>query len=112
LDQILDWADAHHARAGAWPSMGTGPIPEAPGETWSAVDAALREGRRELPVVTTLAKLLTEQRQRPWKSTGPRRPPLSVEEILAWADAYRERTGRWPDREAGQIPEAPCETWC
>jgi hypothetical protein len=112
LDEILAWADAHYARSGVWPSMAAGPIPEASGETWSAVDAALREGRRELPVVTTLAKLLTEQRQRPWKAPGPRRPRLSVEETLAWADAYRERTGRWPDRESGAIPEAPGETWC
>ncbi len=31
--------------------------------------------------------------------------------ILAWADAHRARTGEWPDRESGPIPECPGSTW-
>jgi hypothetical protein len=34
-----------------------------------------------------------------------------VEQILRWADAYHERTGRWPARKSGPIPEAEGETW-
>ena len=49
LHQILSCADAHHARAGCWPHAGSGPIPEAPGETWMAVNSALYQGRRGLP---------------------------------------------------------------
>ena len=29
--------------------------------------------------------------------------PLTVEEILRWADSYRESTGRWPNRHSGPI---------
>src|SRR5262245_22859972 len=31
---ILAWADAHRRRTGTWPTAASGPIPEAPGETW------------------------------------------------------------------------------
>ena len=44
--QILDWADAHYSRTGEWPNAESGPIPEAPGETWGAVYSALVGGRR------------------------------------------------------------------
>ncbi len=39
------------------------------------------------------------------------RPDLSVTQILAWADAHRERTGRWPTSNSGVILEAPDEKW-
>jgi hypothetical protein len=39
------------------------------------------------------------------------RPPLTVEQVLAWADAYRARTGRWPAAGSGPVPKAPGETW-
>jgi hypothetical protein len=38
---ILEWADAHVARTGHRPHPDSGPIPEAPGETWQAVQSAL-----------------------------------------------------------------------
>src|SRR5205807_6431475 len=42
LGQILRWADAHRARTGRWPTACSGPVSEAPGETWIALDARLR----------------------------------------------------------------------
>jgi hypothetical protein len=39
------------------------------------------------------------------------KPPLSVEQVLAWAKAHFQRTGRWPHAQTGTIPEAPCESW-
>lgn len=107
-DQILAWADTHHARTGRWPNTTSGPVPEAPGETWSAVAAALNVGNRGLPGGTSLARLLTAHR-------GVRNhralPPLTRDQILAWADAHHTRTGRWPTVKGGPIPEAPGETW-
>lgn len=38
--KILAWSDAHHAANGRWPHSGDGPIVDAPGETWYAVDMA------------------------------------------------------------------------
>jgi hypothetical protein len=43
-EQILEWADAFHERTGAWPTAKSGPITDAPGETWLAVQMALRNG--------------------------------------------------------------------
>jgi hypothetical protein len=40
-----------------------------------------------------------------------RKPPLNVEQILAWADALYARTGKWPTAKSGPIPEAPGEVW-
>jgi hypothetical protein len=106
--QILAWADAHQRRTGEWPTAKSGPIPEAPGETWMRVETALRDGLRGLPGGSSLAQLLAEQRD---KRNIQSLPPLRVKRIVEWADAHHERTGRWPTRNSGAIPEAPGETW-
>jgi hypothetical protein len=67
-EQILGWADAYHARTGHWPRLHSGPIPEAPGETWAAVEAALSLGSRGLPGGSSLYRFLRCHRQIP----GPR----------------------------------------
>lgn len=40
-----------------------------------------------------------------------RKPPLSVAQIMSWADSHRARTGRWPSCTDGQVHGAPGETW-
>ena len=64
IEQILAWADAHHARAGAWPAGRSGPVPEAPGEAWGNINGALRRGHRGLPGGDSLARLLNRRRGR------------------------------------------------
>jgi hypothetical protein len=39
------------------------------------------------------------------------RPRLTVEQILAWADAHYARTGRWPTAASGPVEGAPGEVW-
>ena len=58
LRQIRAWARDHRRRTGAWPTAASGPIPDAPGETWHKVHSALFEGYRGLPGGRTLAALL------------------------------------------------------
>lgn len=108
VQTILAWADAHHERTGNWPRQTTGTIPEARGETWSRVDRALRQQARGLRVKTTLAELLYKHRG---VHRHERLPVLSLDDIQAWAESYRKRTGRWPTRGSGAIPEAPGESW-
>jgi hypothetical protein len=108
VNDILRWADAHRSRAGHWPGKQSGPIAEAPGETWSAVDAALIIGRRNLPGGSSLATLLALHRGVRNKADLPE---LKVKDIVRWANAHRRRTGRWPAVKAGPIPEASGETW-
>ena len=108
INRILRWADAHKARTGNWPIIEGGPIRESPGDTWNALHHALSRGTRRLPGGSSLARLLLEHR-------GVRRhfrhPPLSLKQILCWADAHRKRTGGWPKAESGPIPESNGETW-
>jgi hypothetical protein len=106
--QVLCWADAHFARTGRWPTQHAGAIPEAPGETWKGVDFALRQGRRGLPPGGSLPRLLLEHRGRKPRRRGG---PLTEGLILGWADAHRERTGRWPNVDSGAVAGVPGETW-
>jgi hypothetical protein len=107
-EQILAWSDSHYERMGDWPTKDSGPITDAPRERWIAIDIALRQGHRGLPVGSSLARLLANQRGvRNKKGLSP----LTVEQILLWADSYRERTGQWPKHSSGSIEDAPGETW-
>jgi hypothetical protein len=106
--QILAWSDAHYRRTGVWPTSKSGTIPKTMGDTWSGVNTALKIGRRGLPGGSSLPRLLERERG----VRNAKHPPrLSVPRILAWADAYYERTGIWPSRNSGPIAEAPGETW-
>jgi hypothetical protein len=108
VEQILAWADTHHAAQGRWPIEGSGAVAEVPSETWNAVSMALHKGGRGLPGGSSLARLLAEHR-------GVRNPKalphLSVEEILAWADAHHAATGNWPAHGSGPVRGVPDEGW-
>jgi len=39
------------------------------------------------------------------------RPVLSIPLILAWADAYHKRSGKWPKKTSGRIGGALGDTW-
>ena len=109
LEQILAWADAHHAAEGTWPNYLSGNVVGAPGETWITVDNKLRKGGRGLPGGSSLARLLADHRGTRYRNEVE---TLSVEQVLAWADAYHATHGRWPDYESGQVDPARRETWC
>jgi hypothetical protein len=108
IDQILAWADHFHSLSGHWPNRKCGRIPDSGGETWSAVDGALVQGNRGLPRGGSLLKLLAEHRGYRHRNYLP---DLSVDQILAWADAHRARTGEWPDPDFDEVADAPGETW-
>ena len=65
-------------------------------------------GNRGLPGGSSLARLLAEHRG----ARNPKDlPPLTIEQILAWADAHRAATGRWPVGLSGPVAEGSEETW-
>jgi hypothetical protein len=39
------------------------------------------------------------------------RPPLTVAQIMARADAHQARTGQWPSLSSWAVVDAPGETW-
>jgi hypothetical protein len=83
-------------------------VPGAPTEDWKAIDSALYAGRRGLPRGESLARLLAKHRgQRNHRAL----PPLTIDQILAWADAHHKRTGNWPKSMSGSILDAREESW-
>jgi hypothetical protein len=66
VEQILVWADAHRVRTGERPTAASGPVMDAPGERWRAIEAALWFGNRGLPGRDSLARLLDRHR-RAWE---------------------------------------------
>jgi len=105
---ILAWADAHRERTGRWPHADSGPVSGAPGEDWGAINRALARGGRGLPGRSSLARLLSGSRDR---GKAARRPPLSAERVLRWAEAHLRRTGCWPSVDSGRVACAPRESW-
>jgi hypothetical protein len=63
VELILSWADRHKKRTGAGPTYRSGPVADAPGETWFNLNDALVHGWRGLPGGSSLARLLREHRQ-------------------------------------------------
>jgi hypothetical protein len=55
---ILWWADKHHQRRRSWPKQNSGRVVGAPGETWCAIQDALRVGRRGLAGGDSIVRLL------------------------------------------------------
>jgi hypothetical protein len=109
IPTILAWAKAHFERTGKFPmASSSGPVVDAAGENWQAIELALARGNRGLPGGTTLARLLAEHYGK--RNIG-RLPSFGVQQILAWADAYYARIGRWPQSTSGPVKEAPGETW-
>lgn len=109
IKKILAWSDAHHARTGRWPSSWShAEVPEAPGENWNAINACLAHGNRGLPGGDSLAKVLLRHR-------GVRRiiyvKRLTLSLVLACADEYLARTGRWPTLASGPVDDVEGVTW-
>jgi hypothetical protein len=108
IPQILAWADAHYRRTGDWPTADSGPVEPNSTETWSKVDNALKAACRGLRRRQSLFKVLARHRK---LYQHIRKPRLTIDEILRWADAHRARTGQWPKNRSGSIPESDGETW-
>jgi hypothetical protein len=104
---VRAWAAAFHARTGGWPTWQSGPIPEAPGETWFTVAGALAMGQRGFPAGGSLDRFVDKHFPRMIQSgTG-----FTVERILEWADAWHAATGRLPHSESGEIPNSGGVRW-
>jgi hypothetical protein len=109
--QILFWADAYFKRVGRYPNARSGAIPQAPGENWRLLDRALEQGTRSLPGGSSLRQLLVATRGADARRRPRKHRRLAIGDVLAWAQAHRQRTGQWPNDHSGRIPETERETW-
>ena len=108
FSQVLASANAHHKRTGKWPGQSSGRVHENREEKWTNIDQALRNGFRGFPGGYSLAQLLTDRRG---VRNRLRLPKLTPSQLVAWADAYHKRTGKWPTVASGAIKSAPGESW-
>jgi hypothetical protein len=108
-EQLRAWARAHRDRTGSWPRVKSGAIPEAPGETWSGVNAALGVGMRGLPGGDSLAQFLLRAFGKRNPADAPR---LSVTVIREWIVRHHRLRNEWPKYTSGPIEGVPGETWC
>jgi len=106
IQQVLGWADEHKAATGDWPGKESGAV-TGTDETWAGINASLRIGNRGLPAGSSLARLLAVERG-VRNHLGLR--DLTVKQILAWADAYKAVTGKWPNMKSGSV-KGTDETW-
>src|SRR5262249_5777979 len=108
VEQILAWADRHRRRTGRWPRRDSGPVADAPGETWVNVGQALEKGLRGLPRGLSLPRLRARHRGVP---TRGHPPPCTGAQVVPWARPHHAATGRWPNSASGPVAEAPGESW-
>lgn len=107
--KILEWADAHHALKGTWPTRKCGTVHGSWTERWSAIHAALQKGHRGLPGGSSLPRFLAKHRGvRNRKGLSP----LTVPRILRWADSFHKQNAEWPHHDTKPaIPGTNGETW-
>ncbi|MCH7702704.1 MAG: hypothetical protein IID37_13560, partial [Planctomycetes bacterium] len=105
---IVELAIQHHRRTGRWPRTSSGPVHEAPDDTWNRIEQALQKGHRSLPGGSSLARLL---QQRLNVRNVQEQPDLSERQILRWADHHFDETGEWPGPRSGPVATAPDEKW-
>lgn len=107
--KVKRWAMAHLHSKGRWPTADSGAISEAPDWTWASVDYGFKVGTHGLRKYVTLPLFLDRELKAVRRST--KRPPLTHSMILHWAREYRERNGRWPAVQSGEIPGTYGESW-
>jgi hypothetical protein len=112
---ILGRAAAYHQRMGRWPTESSGPVAEGDGEVWANVNAAFRDGDRNLPGGDALVKLLARRigptllDSRVIPTPEPR--TFTAKLIRAWAREHKRSAGRWPGPKSGAVAGVPGETW-
>jgi hypothetical protein len=92
---ILMWVDKHYRRTGRWPTSESGPIVDAPGETWRAVDTALKGGWRGFGGGSSLARLLNKYRRMHRKNQMVTRPKASAR-LMPKSETRRPKERRRP----------------
>lgn len=106
-NEILKWAAHYHELIGRLPTRDSGPVHGVLGETWNAIDAALRTGSRSLPGGSSLAGLLKEYKP-PYPECGRK---LNERLILRWAGEFFKRVGYWPTRRSAYTDSSRREKW-
>ena len=105
IEQILAWADAHHAATGAWPRRKFRHGARCPlRDHLGRIDCGMVRGTRGLPGGCAGPPAGRAPRVRGVRSLLS---PLTIEQILAWADVHHAATGAWPTGKSGRCAMRP-----
>jgi hypothetical protein len=116
IEEVLTWADTFFASHGAWPTYLSGAVESVTGVSWASIDRALRLGIRGFKGKSSLSRLLKRHRAKivprtqGTNRTGDDRT-FTMAQVWEWARAHHRRTGKWPLRRSGVIPESNGFTW-
>ena len=105
INQVIAWVDEHRGRERCWPNQKSGRERDRRDVEWNqtklfyAVVAIYTVG-------SSLANLRRVSRCAKHRGSCP----LTILQILAWADAYKVATGKWPNRKSGLVTGTD-ETW-
>ena len=91
LSNILKWADSYNRRSGKWPTAKSGPIQDAPGETWLAVRSRSITASAAWPAV------------RRWQDCSPNGGDARNRTAVPKLSIQRSCNGRMPIRPGREI---------
>jgi hypothetical protein len=109
-EQILRWCDKYqedHPNK-KFPSNQSVPIVTMGTETFMSIDTAIRENRRGLTGLVSLAHLLFKKRG---KRTNKNLPKIKIKQIKDWMIAWHNHYQKWPTATDGEIPNSSGEKW-
>ena len=109
-EQILQWCDKYqedHPNK-KFPSNQSVPIVTMGTETFMSIDTAIRENRRGLTGLVSLAHLLFKKRG---KRTNKNLPKIKIKQIKVWMIAWHNHYQKWPTASDGEIPNTGGEKW-
>lgn len=107
-EMIVGWVNEWHDREHKWPDAASGEIPGSGGETWSAINRALRSGCRNIVGGSSLSKFIGKHFN--IRNSG-NAPNLSIDMIKRWISEWYSRNGEYPTCNSGEIPGSGGEKW-
>jgi hypothetical protein len=108
IRKILQWADAHFLRHGAWPNKRSGPVPELGGVAWATVFEWLGYGKRGLSARQSFNRFLAQRRV---PRTVRKPTDFTIAQILQWADKHFAIHGQLPNAKSRGIRHGRDVSW-
>ncbi len=110
IQDIRQWIQHHYETTGNWPTNDSGDVLAAPGEVWSSVEAALNQGGRGLPYVSSLAKLTAEMGGK--RKTVTQKHNLTMPVVVQKIAEYHAQHNVWPTATTKNPVPGTQDTWC
>jgi hypothetical protein len=105
--EVRQWIDEFTEIEKEFPTKTSGRIKGEVDLEWNDIDRFFNQGVRGLPKIGSLANFIYLKFG---KAHNKSKSKLTTQQILKWADEFREENGEWPKRDSGKI-KGTDETW-